>query len=369
MAKRPVAVLHLISSLGIGGAERLLIDTLHAAKDDPAITYIAAVMNEAVDAGFFAEIKASGAPVYRLNRREGHISPRYLRDLLAIIDRHKIDVIHTHNEGSRSWGMLAKLLRPRLKLVYTIHSHDNAASITGLKRVAYRLVDASVAISRFVAETAGVLKPKNLTLVPNGIRLDRFAAVAPRPAQDGLFRIVNVARFIPFKGQDVLIEALALARQQGSYIRCTFIGTIAEQPFFDRLQRMVGELGLAEQVSFAVDRSDIETFFADADAFVLSSRDEGFGIALVEAMAAGLPVVAPKIGGAAEIVVDGVSGLHFTASDAGDLAEKLVLLAKNTPLRQQLMIGGRARAKTYDIRTMAASLRALYERLTGSAAA
>jgi glycosyltransferase involved in cell wall biosynthesis len=365
MPAAPLPVLHLISSLGIGGAERLLIDTLAVAKDDPAITYVAAIMNETVNPGFLAELEASGAPVYRLNRREGHLSPRYIRDLLGIIDRHGIAVIHTHNEGSRAWGMLAKLLRPRLKLVYTIHSHDNAESITGLKRAAYRLVDASVAISAFVATTAQVLKPRNLTLVPNGIGLDRFRSVAPRAAVTGDFRIVNVARFIPFKGQDVLIEALALARLRGTRIHATFVGTIAEQAFFDRLQAMVAAQGLGDQVTFALGRSDIETFFAASDAFVLSSRDEGFGIAIVEAMAAGMPVIAPRIGGAAEIVVDGVNGLHFTASDASDLAEKLITLAADAGLRQRLAEAGRRRAADYDIRTMADRLRALYQRLTG----
>lgn len=72
--------------------------------------------------------------------------------LLRIIRKHRVSIIHTHNEGSRAWGMLAKLLSPGVKLVYTIHSHDNADSITGLKRLAYTwLVDATVAISAFVA--------------------------------------------------------------------------------------------------------------------------------------------------------------------------------------------------------------------------
>ena len=356
-------VMHLISSLGIGGAERLLIDTFKATAGDAGIAYVAVIMNEAVDAGFLAELEETGRPVYRLGRREGHLHPRYLARLLRIVDRHGVDVIHTHNEGSRAWGMAVRLLRRRVKLVYTVHSHDNAESIRGIRRRAYtQLVDATVAISAFVAETAKALRPRNLTLVPNGVALDRFRHLAPA-APGAVFRIVNVARFIPFKGQDVLIDALRICRDRGLRLRCTFVGTIAEQPFYDRLQAMVAERGLVDNVVFAHDRSDIETFFADADAFVLSSRDEGFGIALVEAMAAGLPAIAPRVGGAAEIVTDDVSGLHFVAGDPVDLAEKIMRLAGDRALRKSLSTQGRARAAVYDIRTMAGALRQLYLRL------
>ena len=357
-------VLNLISSLGIGGAERLLIDTVRVSSGDAGISYVVAIMNEAVNAGFLAELEATGAPVYRLNRREGHLHPKYLKDLLAIVDRHAVDVIHTHNEGSRTWGMAVKLLRPRVKLVYTVHSHDNAESITGLKRLAYaKLVDATVAISDFVAGTAHVLRPKHLVTIANGVSLDRFRGMERQPGGDGVFRIVNVARFIRFKGQDVLIDALALTRARGLDVRCTLVGTIAEQAFFDELTAQVARAGLDKVVRFECNRSDIETFFADADAFVLSSRDEGFGIVLIEAMAAGLPVIAPKVGGAAEIVEHEVSGLHFRASDAADLAAAIQRLAGDRGMQRRLVAGGLVRAAAYDIRRMAAELRALYRGL------
>lgn len=162
---------------------------------------------------------------------------------------------------------------------------------------------------RLCGQTAEVLKPRNLTLVPNGVALDRFRSI-PRPAPAATFRLLNVARFIPFKGQDVLIEALHICAGRGLNLNCTFVGTIADQEFYDRLQTQVERHGLRSRVRFEVGRSDVETFMAKADAFVLSSRDEGFGVALVEAMA-GLPVISAKVGGAAEIVQDGISGLRF----------------------------------------------------------
>lgn len=356
-------VLNLISSLGIGGAERLLIDTMRVSAGDAGVSYVVAIMNAAVNPGFYAELEASGAPVYRLDRREGHLHPKYLKALLAIVDRHKVDVIHTHNEGSRTWGMAISLLRPRVKLVYTVHSHDNAQGITGMKRFAYtRLVDATVAISDFVAGTAGVLKPKRLVTIPNGISLSRFDGVGRRQGGDGVFRLVNVARFIRFKGQDVLIAALALARARGLDVRCTFVGTVAEQDFFDELVAQVAAAGLGEAVTFVRDRADIETFFAEADAFVLSSRDEGFGIVLIEAMAAGSVPVAAANSGYSTVLTGPGADLLVPPGNAAALADRIVTLAGDPERLGALRTWGKDHALTFSVETAGPTFVEVYDR-------
>lgn len=361
---RPV-VLHLISSLNIGGAERLLVSSMQAAKADPGVSYVIVIMNEGVDAGLFADLAATGVPLYRLDRREGHLHPKYLRDLLAIIDRHEARVIHTHNEGSRFWGMLARLLRPGLKLVYTVHSEGNAINLTGWKRLAYRrLVDATVAISRFVEAETRPLGVRNLTLIENGVDLDRFLR-APRAAYPaGPLRLVSVGRFAPAKGQDILIEAFADALGRGLDATLRLAGVAADAAFHARLRAMVVEKGLQDRVGFDLNRTDVDAILAESDVFVLPSREEGFGLALVEAMAAGLPVIAARTGGAGELVRHGENGLSFPPGSVADLSAALIEIGNDAALRQRLAACGTETAARYDIRRTSEAHRALYTRLT-----
>ncbi|MCA0424819.1 MAG: glycosyltransferase [Proteobacteria bacterium] len=170
-------VLHLISSLRVGGAERLLVSTMREAAKAGQTGFVVVIMNDECDQGLVAELESTGVPLYRLGRREGHLSPKYLTAILNIIRRHGATVIHTHNEGSRSWGMLAKLARPRLRLVYTVHAEGVGATITGLRRAAYlRLVDTTVAISEAVERECRAFGAKDVVRIENGVDLEAFAA-------------------------------------------------------------------------------------------------------------------------------------------------------------------------------------------------
>lgn len=357
-------VLHLISSLRVGGAERLLVSTMAAAKEKPEAAFVVVIMNDEIDPGFMAELEATGFPVYRLGRREGHLHPRYLTMILSIIRRHRIDILHTHNEGSRSWGMLARLLMPRLKLVYTVHAEGIGREIRSIKRQAYlRLVDATVAISRFVQAECTDFGARNVVLIENGVDLAAFRAAAHVRETENWPRLINVARFAHIKGQDVLIEALRLCHDRGHPLQLTLAGSKAEPTYFDALVALIGERRLGDHVRLVMDRTDIPVVLQQGDVFVLPSRHEGFGLVLIEAMAAGLPVIAARTGGAAELVRDGVNGLTFEPDNPQDLAAKLLAIASDRPAAVAYVQAGSATAARYDIsRTLAEHL-ALYDRL------
>lgn len=362
-------VLHLISSLNVGGTERLLVWSVQCTARDPERPYVVVLMNEGGEAGLIADIEATGVPFYRFNRPEGHMHSKYLFNLLTIIDRHGVGVIHAHNEGSRFWGMLARALRPGLKLVYTVHSAGADIAYTGIKRALFRrCVDAVVAISPFVEEEVARLKPRRLELIENGIRLDGFLALPGREPHDGPLRLVNVGRFIGFKGQHVLLEALRLCLDRGAEMTLTLAGVRSEAGYLERLQAQAAEGPLAGRVRFVIDRTDTENILAEADVFVLSSLEESFGLVLIEAMAAGLTVVATRAGGATALVSDGETGVTVPPSDPEALAAALMRLAGDAALRRRLAANGRAFSHRYDVvRTVEAHWR-LYRDLAGAKA-
>ena len=357
-------ILHLISSLKIGGAERLLVSTMQAARKFGYPNFVVVVMNDQVDDNLYAELAATGFPVYRLNRPEGHLHPKYLVSLAKIVRKHGVGVIHSHNDGSRIWAMAAKLAVPGLKVVYTVHAQGNAEQITGLNRFAYRhLIDATVSISTFITEEARVLSSKRMVQIDNGIDLSKFLnrdrTYSPRLP----LRLMQVSRITPVKGQDILIDAVKRCRDNGLNISCTFVGVVADKGYFEQLQAQIKRLGLENHVRFELNRLDVEVLLAETDIFVLASREEGFGIAIIEAMAARCPVIVPKVGGAAEIVTHDFDGLHFETGNTADLVTQITRLANDPVLAEKLARHASETVGRYDICQTLASKCKLYRDL------
>ena len=345
-------VLHLISSLRVGGAERMLVSLLAAARRQPGSRYVVCIMNEEVDAGLLAELEACGWPCYRLGRPEGHVHPRYFAQMVSILSRHRVDVVHAHNEGSRKWAMLLRLARPTLKVVYTLHCQGLADAYGPFARRLYRVgVDATIAISDATAQEGQTLRARRLVQIANGVDLDRFRGARRESARRGPIRILQVGRFHPEKGQDVLLRALARLRGEGVEAAATFAGVALgdADPWVSELRALATSLGVDEAVRFVFGRTDVENMLADADVFVLPSRAEGFGLALVEAMAAGVPVIAAAVGGPARLVQDSVNGLLFPAEDHAALAAALGRLEADPNLRRRLAAEGAASAECYGI--------------------
>ncbi|MCA0425310.1 MAG: glycosyltransferase family 4 protein [Proteobacteria bacterium] len=141
------------------------------------------------------------------------------------------------------------------------------------------------------------------------------------------------------------------------------MGAGAAGPFFEKLVSMIAERGMTPDVTFAIDRTDIPDLLRTGDIFVLPSRQEGFGLALIEAMAAGLPVIASRTGGPATLVADRVNGLTFTPEEPEDLAEKIITLATDADLCATLVKAGYDTAARFSIAATLAAHRDLYCRL------
>ena len=370
MTAAPITVMQLISSFEIGGSERLLVGLLDSARADPGIRHVAVVMNDEIDPRQWEALLATGVPAVQLGRRRGHRHPRYLLRLLALLRQHRPAIVHTHNEGSRSWGMLLKLLNPRLRLVHAVHAHGTLGHFGPLSRtIIDRLVDRHVAVAPAIADELATAGLTRLTTITNGIDLARFDRCRPATTADGPRSVVCVGRFDPdVKGQDILIEAVAICRRQGLPLTLTLAGP-SGGPGHARLAALAQDAGLGDAIRFELDRLDVEAVLAEHDVFALASRSEGFGLALVEAMAAGLPVVSTRTGGPALLVRDGENGLLVPPGDAAALAAALGRLAADPALAGMLAQAGRRTASGYGIATMRTRYHDLYRQLVAGAAA
>jgi glycosyltransferase involved in cell wall biosynthesis len=225
-----------------------------------------------------------------------------------------------------------------------------------------RAVAVSQAIAALVVEVLGWPAHK-VELIRNGVAIERLQQPRDSALREALtagsddFVFLTVARLDPQKGLDVLVRA---ARSLGS-ARFVIAGTGPERA---RLEADAAALGLGERVLFVGHRADVPALLAASDAFVLPSLFEGTPLALLEAMAAGKPVIASAIPGTDEIVVDGESGLLVRPGDSADLAATLERIVADPELRARLGAAAQRRAEAeFSAASSTERVMAVYDKL------
>jgi glycosyltransferase involved in cell wall biosynthesis len=229
-----------------------------------------------------------------------------------------------------------------------------------LNRVAARAADAVIAVSRSAA--SGLPKSARPAIVPNAVDPAAFDTVDA--ASSDRFHVACAARLTLEKGVDVLVRAAALVRRDVADLRVLVLGgtQAGHEAYWAELLHITAELGLSEVVCFAGFVERPFEAWAGARVYVQPSRQEGFGLAVAEAMAGGLPIVASAVGGLAEVLDDGRAGVLVRPDDPQALAEAITTLL-NDPLRaEQLASAGRARAVTeYTVDRMVDGVEAVYQ--------
>jgi glycosyltransferase involved in cell wall biosynthesis len=374
--KQLMNVMQLISSLEVGGSEKLLVDFLAACRDDDQVNFTVVIMNQAVNPVMRERLDRLGLNVYYLNRVESHKSPKYLLELLKIIYRHKIEVVHAHNFGSKLWAVLCKICKPTLRLVFTVHDTMTMPKLNARQIWLHRhVIDCNIAISKKVAslcENRGVV---NCSQIYNGIPLAQFlnpqkpslqARLACESFSQKPMHIIHVGRMdYSVKGQDILIKALRRCKDVGLNVRCSLMGGVYayNEKAFSELKAMVVTLDLAQEVQFLVNRTDVPQVMADGDLFVLPSRFEGLGLVVLEAMAAGLPVISSNTDGPKELVDEGLNGLLFDVDNVEHLFEKIRFAYENPEQMDQMKETALRYVERFDIHAMKRQYYQLYQSL------
>lgn len=329
-------IMYLIFSFNIGGIEHLLVDLCNeAAARGHHVTLC--VIND----DYTPSIKEELAPAIEwlcLGRPMGQGSKLpYMRALAREIAERRIDILHCQGINCVLFAALAKVRNPRLVVLNTVHDSGNYPSYSGAKIfLQNRICDHTIAISDSVRQEilSRGLRKENVTTIYNAIDTAKFqpraticataAAKSDLPEGGRHPQLGNVARFFPAKkGQDTLVRAVEILRKDYPAIHCAYAGEVfkGQQEAFASLQDYVAEHGLSENIAFLGNVADIPAFLHTLDVFVLPSNYEGFGIALIEALSCGIPVVASALQGPEEIfhlaATDGLSiGRTCPAGDA-----------------------------------------------------
>jgi len=348
-----IRVLHLIHRFYVGGAERQFIERLRAHPDgfEPVVGCLE------ISGGNLADFRALGLGephLFPLRRSllRFNTAIQVLR-MARLIRRLGIRIVHGTDFVTNFLGLLAARLAGARIVVSRVDLGHERPAFGPLHRRVEKLVSAlgdvvcanAEAVARLCIAEEGCA-PDRVVVVRNGIDLRRFdelSAQAPAgPIPEGGPLVAVVANLWPVKDHRTLVEAAALVRRQVPDVRFGLVGDGPERAY---LERRVGELGLRGAVHFLGTRYDVPAILARASAFCLPSRAEGLSNAIMEAMAAAVPVVATDAGGNAELVQHGGTGFVVPVGDATSLAQRLVELLVDPARAREMGRLGRARAE------------------------
>lgn len=343
-------ILHVITDLDTGGAEKLMADLL------PRMARRGHTLELCVFNGsptpLLDRIREAGITVRSLGEKRDYYSLRHIPQLAGLA-RH-YDIIHTHNTAPQLFGAIASICS-RAKWFTTEHtttSHHRVWWYRPIERWMFRRYSRVICISdaakASMQDVAGKERPA-VSVIPNGIDIDVFANAGPvdkasiNNRQDSRV-ILMVGRYSYQKDQATIIRSM---QELPADTELWLAGYGETQP---QLEALTAALGLEDRVHLLGMRSDVPQLLKAADVVVQSSHIEGFGLAAVEAMAAGVPVVASDVEGLAQ-VVDG-AGLLFDHGNHHHLASQINSILTDSALRDSLIEKGRGRAARYGIDRM-----------------
>lgn len=301
---------------------------------------------------------------------------RTAASLLKIVRSFRPDIIHTHHSKAgligRSVAMLAGVPR-----VHTFHGHvfegyfepRTSAAILTAERLLAAQTSRLIALGPLQRDdliSRGIGRPDRFEIVPLGLDLDRYRSVDRAAARQRLglpkdaVIVLMVGRLVPIKRIDRLVRVFAILHARRADARLYVIGDGSERA---AAEVQAAEAGLGDAATFCGWRSDTPTWYAAADFVALSSDNEGTPLTLIEAAAAGRPAAATAVGGVADVVIDGVTGLLAPATDEAAFARAMFRLVDDLELRARLGAAAPAAAEKFGIERLVDDLERIYDGL------
>jgi glycosyltransferase involved in cell wall biosynthesis len=341
-------IFFLSTSMGMGGADKQLLSAAQELRNRGHEVFITS-LTPLGPMGL--EARSMGIPTESLEMRRGFPDPRGFLRLVRLVRGWEPDVIHSHMVHANLMARVLRLFVPIPALVSTIHNVYEGGRV---RMAGYRLTNSLVdhmtivsqaAADRFVAE--GIVPRRLLTVVPNGVDTDQFRDVPPGTRESirqslGLgneFVWLAVGRFEIAKDYPNMLRAFATVRERRPQAVLLLVGRGSLQ---EETEGFARALALGSGVRFLGVRQDVPEIMNAADGYVMSSAWEGMPMVLLEAAAAGLPIVATRVGGNHEVVSDGQSGSLVPPREHALLGQAMLRLM-DLPDEQRRAMGERGR--------------------------
>lgn len=367
---RPVKrVLHIIDSLHLGGAQEVVLNL--ATCGSARFRHEVATMHG--HGIYWDRLRDAGVKVHSLSPHK--FLPLYLATLPALLLSRRPDILHCHLIPS---NIIAKPLGALLGVPLILnHDHTNdphridnkllLALDKSTNRFARHFIAVAAACRDFLIQHESI-PPEKITLVPNAIDLRRFSpgTISHEESRASLGLppdvpvISGVGRLNPQKNFSLFLDIAAALAPRFPDLRFLLAG---EGPEESMLREKARALGLADRVVFSGYVADTRKVYVAADMLLMPSRFEGLPMTLLEAMAMGLPVVASRLDGIAEVIEDGVEGFLVESAGTKGFVERCATLLENPAKSSELAANARAKIETrFSVERMTSAVEAIYDR-------
>lgn len=363
-----IRVMHLLYSLETGGLEKgtaTLVNNMNSEIFESSICCLSGLGTS------LKLIKNEEIKIFDMKTGDAHELFLFLR-LAKLFREQRIDILHAKGWPALFDGVLGARIAGVPVVIYSEHGkniddfYDIKKRRVWTRRLLAPLIDKIITVSeelkRGLVEITG-LNEKQIVCIHNGVFFPDICVENEKKRREiGLEQndilIGTVGRIDPVKNFDIFIRSAEEVLKKFPYVKFLLIG---DGPIKGELESLTTELGLSKQVIFLGERNDVAELLKIMDIFVLPSKSEGLSNTILEAMSAGLPVIATDVGGNSELVIDGETGILIQPGDVSALATEIINLLQNDEKRRKMGKAGFVKAKReFSIEKMVKSYEELY---------
>ena len=356
-----IKVAVILPYFGPGGAEKMVSRLVSGLDQREFHTEVFCVKGEPLGNDMEQVLQNKGIKIHYIGKKNGFSVSAVLR-LFQKLDCFLPDVIHTHQSSciyAAPWAVMRN--KPFLHTMHTLPEIENARLMRRLltnfltKHNLMTPVAVSNTNQRLVAEYYG-LQLAQVPMIQNPVDVKRFSEA--KCERDDVFRFITVGRFSKEKNQQMMLRAFAEFVDKGYSARLVMLGKGEEE---ENLKGLAKELGIDDKIDYVGYVNNVEDYLKKADVFLLSSHYEAQPLCVLEAMAAGLPIISTDVGGVSDVVTD--NGFLVSSGDVQSMAQAMEQLYLDKSLREEMAENSAANAKPFDVSNTTCGYSKLYRDL------